>query len=60
MKVGTKKKIISVSLPADLLEVLEDCGAWYNRSAMIGRAVEEYIRIHEPGMWKLLEVHRNA
>lgn len=58
MKVG--KKVISVSLPADLLEVLEDCGAWYNRSAMICKAVEEYIRIHEPGMYKLLEVHRNA
>lgn len=58
MKHGVNKKVVSVSIPADLLEVLEDLGGWYNRSALIVQALENYIRLKEPTMWKILQMRR--
>ena len=59
MKNDTKKKIISVNFPEDLLDIM-DHSMWHNRSKMIVDAVEEYIKFHDPSLYKLLEVMRNA
>lgn len=59
MKRGTSKKVVSVSIPADLLEVMDDLGDWHNRSAIIVLALEAYIRLKEPTMWKILQMRRD-
>lgn len=61
MKVG-KVKIISASLPEDLTDILGDISSSDRipRSQIITQAVESYIRIKYPHMWRILEVHRNA
>ena len=58
MKRGTSKKVVSVSIPADLLEVMDELGEWYNRSAIIVKALEAYIRLEVPTMWKILQMRR--
>ena len=58
MKVG--KKVITVSVPEDLLEVIEDLGSWCNRSALVTMALENYIRLKEPAMYKILEMRREV
>ena len=60
MKRGVSKKIVSVSIPADLLEVMEELGDWHNRSAIIVLALEAYIRLKEPTMWKILQMRRES
>ncbi len=55
-----KKTIISVSVPADLLEIIDELGSWQNRSALVTMSLEQYIRLKEPTMWKLLEMRREA
>lgn len=61
MKVGPVK-IISASLPKDLIDVLGDISAsdGIPRSRLLTQAVEAFIRYRYPHMWKILEVHRNA
>lgn len=61
MKVGPVK-IISASLPEDLIDVLGDISAsdGIPRSRLLTQAVEAFIRYRYPHMWKILEVHRNA
>ena len=61
MKVG-KCKIISASLPEDLVDVLGDISAsdGIPRSRLLVQAVEAFIRYRYPHMWKILEVHRNV
>ena len=61
MKCG-KVKIISVSLPEDLTDVLGDISSsdGVPRSRLITQAVESFVRYKYPHMWKILEVHRNA
>ena len=61
MKCG-KIKIISASLPDDLTDILGDISASEGipRSRLITQAVESYIQIKYPHMWRILEVHRNA
>ena len=54
-----KKKVITVNLPADLVDIV-DHSQWHNRSKLIADALEEYIRCHDIGLYKLLEVMRNA
>ena len=54
-----KKKVITVNLPADLLNIV-DHSSWHNRSKLISDALEEYIRCHDPHLYQLLEVMRNA
>ena len=54
-----KKKVITVNLPADLVDIVNH-SLWHNRSKLISDALEEYIRCHDPGLYKLLEVMRNA
>lgn len=60
MRDGNKKTIISVSVPADLLEIIDELGTWQNRSALITISLEQYIRLKDPTMWKLLEMRREA
>ena len=55
-----KKTIISVSVPADLMEIIDELGSWHNRSALVTMSLEQYIRLKEPTMWKLLEMRREA
>lgn len=55
-----KKTIISVSVPADLLDIIDELGSWQNRSALVTMSLEQYIRLKEPTMWKLLEMRREA
>lgn len=61
MKVG-KCKIISASLPEDLIDVLVDISAsdGIPRSRLLVQALEAFIRYRYPHMWKILEVHRNV
>ena len=61
MKCG-KCKIISASLPADLIDILGDISAsiGITRSRLITQAVETFVRYKYPQLWQLLEVHRNA
>ena len=54
---GNKRKIVTVSLPADLVEILA-CGRFYNRSAMITEAIERYLQIREPALYDMLLIHR--
>lgn len=58
MKVG--KKVISVSIPEDLIDILDELGSWQNRSKLITLALENYVRIKDPTIWKLLEMRREA
>ena len=58
MKVG--KKVISVSIPEDLIDILDELGNWQNRSKLITLALENYVRIKDPTIWKLLEMRREA
>ena len=51
-------KIITVSLPAELLDVLDHYGRWHNRSALIRDALERYIRLEDPSLYKLLLIER--
>lgn len=55
-----KKTIISVSVPADLMEIIDELGSWQNRSALVTISLEQYIRLKDPTMWKLLEMRREA
>ena len=57
---GGNKKVITVSLPADLLEVIEDMGGWYNRSALVSEALEAFIMRKNPTMYKILQMRREA
>lgn len=61
MKVG-RVKIISASLPEDLIDVLGDISVsdGITRSHLLTQAAEAFIRYRYPHMWKILEVHRNA
>ena len=61
MKCG-KSKIISASLPADLIDILGDISTstGITRSRLITQAVEIFIRYKYPQLWQLLEVHRNG
>lgn len=58
MKVG--KKVISVSIPEDLIDILDELGSWQNRSKLITLALENYVRIKDPTNWKLLEMRREV
>ena len=60
MKRGTSKKVVSVSIPADLLEVMDELGGWYNRSAIIVKALESYVRLEVPTLWKILQMRRES
>ena len=60
MRDGNEKTIISVSVPADLLDIIDELGSWQNRSALVTMSLEQYIRLKEPTMWKLLEMRREA
>lgn len=58
MKDGNKRKIITVSVPEDLVEIMNCCGKFYNRSAMITEAIERYLRMYEPALYNMLITHR--
>ena len=62
MNSGTRKMIISVSMPEDLNDILGDvCQSdGIPRSRIITMAVESYLRVRYPHMARLLEVKRNA
>lgn len=61
MSSGSSPKIvISVSVPADLIEILDELGSWQNRSKLITLALENYVRIKDPTIWKLLEMRRES
>ena len=61
MKAG-KSKIISASLPEDLNDILGDIckSEGIPRSRILAQAVESFIRIKYPHMYRLLEVQRNG
>lgn len=61
MKVG-KRKVITVSIPVDLLDIMGDISNsdGVPRSRMITMAMESFIRYKYPNMWRILEVNRNA
>ena len=54
---GTKRRIVTVSLPADLVDIIA-CGRFYNRSAIITEAIERYLQIREPSLYEMLLAHR--
>ena len=54
---GNKRKIVTVSLPADLVDIMA-CGRFYNRSAVITEAIERYLQIREPTLYDMLLAHR--
>ena len=58
MNSGIPKIVVSVSVPADLIEILDELGSWQNRSKLITMALENYVRIKDPTIWKLLEMRR--
>lgn len=61
MNSGSSPKIVvSVSLPADLIQIIDELGSWQNRSKLITLALENYVRIKDPTIWKLLEMRREA
>lgn len=60
MSSGSPKIVISVSVPADLIEILDELGSWQNRSKLITLALENYVRIKDPTIWKLLEMRRES
>lgn len=60
MKHGACKKVVSVSIPSDLIEIMDELGDWHNRSAIIVQALEAYIRLKEPTMWKILQMRRES
>lgn len=60
MNSGSPKIVISVSVPADLIEILDELGSWQNRSKLITLALESYVRIKDPTLWKLLEIRRES
>ena len=60
MNSGSPKIVISVSVPADLIEILDELGSWQNRSKLITLALENYVRIKDPTIWKLLEMRRES
>lgn len=57
---SSPKMVISVSVPADLIEILDELGNWRNRSALVTMALENYVRIKDPTIWKLLEMRRKS
>ena len=57
---SSPKMVISVSVPADLIEILDELGSWQNRSKLITLALENYVRIKDPTIWKLLEMRRES
>ena len=58
MNSGSPKIVVSVSLPADLINIIDELGSWQNRSKLITMALENYVRIKDPTIWKLLEMRR--
>ena len=60
MKHGACKKVVSVSIPSDLIEIMDELGDWHNRSAIIVQALEDFIRLNEPTMWKILQMRRES
>ena len=58
MNSGSPKIVVSVSLPADLIQIIDELGSWQNRSKLITLALENYVRIKDPTIWKLLEMRR--
>ena len=60
MNSGIRKTVISVSVPSDLLDIIDELGSWQNRSALITVSLENYIRLKDPTLWKLLEMRREA
>lgn len=60
MNSGSPKIVVSVSLPADLIQIIDELGSWQNRSKLITMALENYVRIKDPTIWKLLEMRREA
>ena len=58
MNSGRPKIVVSVSLPADLINIIDELGSWQNRSKLITMALENYVRIKDPTIWKLLEMRR--
>ena len=60
MSNGSPKIVVSVSLPADLIEIIDELGSWQNRSKLITLALENYVRIKDPTIWKLLEMRREV
>ena len=60
MNNGSPKIVVSVSVPADLIEILDELGSWQNRSKLITMALENYVRIKDPTLWKLLEMRRQS
>lgn len=64
MNSGSPKIVISVSVPADLINILDELGNWQNRSALVTMALENYVRLKDPTIWKLLvrrrEVHSHG
>lgn len=60
MNSGSPKIVISVSVPADLIEILDELGSGQNRSKLITLALENYVRIKDPTIWKLLEMRRES
>ena len=61
MNSGSSPKIVvSVSLPADLINIIDELGSWQNRSKLITMALENYVRIKDPTIWKLLEMRKES
>lgn len=61
MSSGSSPKIvISVSVPADLIKILDELGNWRNRSALVTMALENYVRLKDPIIWKLLQKRREV
>ena len=44
---SSPKIVVSVSLPADLINIIDELGSWQNRSKLITMALENYVRIKE-------------
>lgn len=49
--------IVTVSLPKDLVELMSNAGS-HNRSALIAEAVEMYLRVKEPALYKIMQISR--
>ena len=54
---NSSRLIVTVSLPKDLVEILNCCSKFHNRSAMVSEAIEWYLRMYEPTLYGML-THR--
>ena len=54
---NSSRLIVAVSLPKDLVELMSNAGS-HNRSALIAEAVEMYLRVKEPALYKIMQISR--